>query len=148
MGIINKCVTAPFWRTLESKVTMSELSKKYQKMENLLLQWSCDATPLLAGHGLSETREDDEVCTELLRADKDDPMVKEILQLLCKSFCLVCKHLLGDHLQGGIYDVSTEEAEKLDHDTAAMPKTNARSERDFALLDRYVGQMYTVYLLY
>lgn len=61
-----------------------------------------------------------QVCLELLRADKCDPMVKEMLQMLCKSFCLVCKHL-GDrgHI---IYDVS---AEKLDHDTCGIPKTNS-----------------------
>ena len=98
LDIVNKCVTGPFWRTLESKITMSELSKKYQEMENLLSEWSVDATPLLAGNGFSETRED-KVCKELLRADENDPMVKEILQMLCKSFHLVCKHLLGDHLQ-------------------------------------------------
>lgn len=104
-------------------------------MENLLSEWSADATPLLAGHGFSETKED-EVCNELLKTDKNDPMVKEILQMLCQSFHLVCKHLLGDHLQGGIYDVSAKEAKKLDHDTCGIPKTNACSERDFALLDR------------
>ena len=138
LGIINKCVTGPFWRILESQITMSELSRKYQQMKNLFLKWSYDATPLLAGCGLSETREDDEVCIELLRADEGDLMVKEILQMLCKSFCLVCERLLGDHLQGGIYDVNRKEAKKLDHDTAAMPKTNTCSERDFALLDRFV----------
>ena len=57
---------------------MSELSKKYQEMVNLLSEWSIDATPLLAGNGFSETRED-EVCKELLRTDENDPMVKEIL---------------------------------------------------------------------
>ena len=67
IGIVNKCVTGPFWRTLESKITMSELSKKYQEMENLLSKWSVDATPLLAGNGFSETRED-EVCKELFKS--------------------------------------------------------------------------------
>lgn len=49
LGIVNKCVTGPFWRTLESKITISELSKKYQEMENLLSEWFVDATPFFLG---------------------------------------------------------------------------------------------------
>ena len=118
---------------------MSGLSKEYQRLQSLLLEWSSDASPLLAGCGLSETSEDDEVCAELLKTDDSDTVVTELLQLLCKSFHLAGERLLGDHLQGGVYDVSSSEARRLDHDTVAVPKTNARSERDFALLDRLVN---------
>ena len=66
LGIISKCVTAPLWRILESNISMTGLSKEYQRLQSLLLEWSSDATLLLAGCGLSETK-DDEVCSELLK---------------------------------------------------------------------------------
>ena len=141
LGIISKCVTAPLWRILESNISTSEVSKEYQRLQFLLLQWSSDASPLLAGCGLSETGEDDEVCSELLKNDESDSVVTELLQLLCKSFQLAGERLLGDHLQGGMYDVSSSEAKRLDHDTVAVPKTSARSERDFAFLDRLVNYL-------
>ena len=65
-------------------------------------------------------------------------MVAELLQLLCRSFHLVGERLLGDHLQG-VFDVSSSEASRLDDDTVTVPKTNARSERDFALQDRLMN---------
>ena len=138
LGIISKCVTAHLWRILESNISMTGLSKEYQRLQSLLLEWSSDASPLLAGCGLSETREDDEVCSELLKKDDSDTVVTELLQLLCRSFHLAGERLLGDHLQGGVFDVSSSEASRLDDDTVTVPKTNARSERDFALLDRLV----------
>ena len=60
--------------------------------------------------------------------------------MLCKSFSQVSERLLGDHLEGGL--LSSTSPKDLDEVTATVPKTNARSERDFTILDRYVS-MYT-----
>ena len=61
-------------------------------------------------------------------------LLLQLLQMICSSFITVSDRLLGDHLEGGIY--SEVSAQEIDSETGCVPKTNARSERDFAVLDR------------
>ena len=137
LGIISKCLTSPLWRILESPLSMSELGQEYQRMYRSLLKWSQDATDLLTGHGLDQLHGDDNVFQELISGEDDKSQVLELLQMLCKSFSQVSERLLGDHLEGGLF--SSTCTKDLDEVTATVPKTNARSERDFAILDRYVS---------
>ena len=75
------------------------------------------------------------VLSELLRPDEENDLsVCQLLGMLCKSFSLVSEHMLGDHLQDGIF--SEMSPATLDSETVNLPKTNVCSERDFALLDR------------
>lgn len=110
-------------------------------MHRLLIKWSEDPLDLMSGKGLtsgtegSDRADVDCVLSELLRPDEEnDPSVCELLGMLCKSFSLVSEHMLGDHLQDGIY--SEMNPATLDSETVNIPKTNVCSERDFALLDR------------
>ena len=138
LGIISKCLTSPLWRILESPLSMSELGQEYQRMYRSLLKWSQDATDLLTGHGLDQLHGDDNVFQELISGEDDKSQVLELLlQMLCKSFSQVSEHLLEDHLEGGLF--SSTCTKDLDEVTATVPKTNARSERNFAILDRYVS---------
>ena len=102
-------------------------------MHKQFLDWSNDASDLLEGKGLEQVNED-EVFHELVHSEDDNSQVLDLLQMLCRSFSLVSERLLGDHLQEGVYDKTL--AEDLDNESATVPKTNARSERDFAVLDR------------
>ena len=133
LGIVRKCITSPLWRILESPLSMSELGLEYQRMHKQFLDWSNDASDLLEGKGLEQVDED-EVFHELVHSEDDNSQVLDLLQMLCRSFSLVLERLLGDHLQEGVYDKTL--AEDLDNESATVPKTNARSERDFAVLDR------------
>ena len=108
---------------------MSELGEEYQRMRTQFLDWLNDASNLLEG----KVDDEDKVFHELVHSGDDSLQVLELLQMLCRSFSLVSECLLGDHLQGG-YDKTL--AEDLDNETATVPKTNARSECDFAILDR------------
>lgn len=110
---------------------MSELGLEYQKMHRQFL--SIDASGLLDGKGLDQVDGEDEMFRELVHGE-DNSQVLELLQMLCKSFHQVSERLLGDHLQGGIHNEAP--AENLDREAASVPKTNARSERDFAIMDR------------
>jgi hypothetical protein len=119
---------------------MSVLCKVYQQVHHLLLKWSEDAGELLVGKGLNnEISDDDCVFAELLVRSEDDQAVHE---LLCKSFGLVSERMLGDHLVNGTF--STMDSTTLDKETVNLPATNVCSERDFALLDRYVYIICTV----
>ena len=134
LGIVSKCITSPLWRILESSISMSELCLEYQRMYELFLEWSDDVFTLLDGKGLEEVDTDDQICHELLQNIENKELLSELLQMLCKSFSLLSERLLGDHLRGGIYREIP--AEDLDQESAAVPKTNCLSERDFAVLDR------------
>ena len=140
LGIIGKCITSPLWRLLESPQSMSELGVVYQRIQRLFLKWSVNSTDLMSGRGLAdEIDKNDDVFAELLQMNEEedqDNLVRELLQMLCKSFWLVCGRMLGDHLQDGIF--SDMVPATLDRETVNLPKTNVCSERDFALLDRYV----------
>ena len=116
---------------------MHELGQEYQRMYRSLLKWSQDATDLLTGRGLDHLHGDDNAFQELISGEDDKSQVLELLQMLCKSFKQVSERLLGDHLEGGLF--SSTCTKDLDEVTATVPKTNARSERDFAILDRYVN---------
>ena len=130
LGIINKCITGPLWRLIESAKTLKEIGSVYKTLRRHCQQWSDDSSSLLGGNGLEEIDHEDEVCKRLFSADTEgDDMTVELLQMLCKSYCLVIDRLLGDHLENGTFD--TQEFEALE-----VPSTNVCSERDFALLDR------------
>ena len=49
LGLVNKFVTGPFWRLLESEVTITEMNNSYQNMVNYFEEWSEDASSLLTG---------------------------------------------------------------------------------------------------
>ena len=134
LGIVHKCITSLLWRILESLLSMSELGLEYQRMHTQFLQWSSDASSLLEGIGLDQVDGEDEVFRELVHGEDGNPQVLELLQMLSQTFHQVSKRLLGDHLQGGIH--SEAPAESLNRETASVPKTNARRERDFAIMDR------------
>ena len=68
-----------------------------------------------------------------MHSEDDSSQMLDLLQMLYRSFSLVSERLLGDHLEEGVYDKTL--GEDLDNETATVPKTNARSKRDFAILD-------------
>ena len=103
-------------------------------MHSQFLLWSSDASSLLEGRVLDQADGKDEVFRELLHTEDDTPQVLELLQMLSQAFCQVSERLLGDHLEGGIHSEASPVS--LNRKTASVLKTNARSERDFAIMDR------------
>ena len=49
------------------------------------------------------TRINDCVFAELLMTSEDDQAVRELLQMLCKTFGIVSERLLGDHIVDGTF---------------------------------------------
>ena len=143
LGIIDKVVTGPFWRHLESSsVSILEMSDTYSKMKNKFEEWSKDAQVVMDNEELlfaDFTNIDDSVSKVLFQSTPDaDAMTQEILQLLFQSFSITLQRLVIDHLPGGMYNAVVDP--QVIQETQSVPKTNIAPERDFAVLDRLMTQ--------
>ncbi|XP_065887842.1 uncharacterized protein [Dysidea avara] len=142
LGIIDKVVTGPFWRYLESSsVSILKMSETYSKMKEKFESWSMDAQVVMEANELlfpDYTNLDDPVFKVLSQQSSDDVMVEEILQLLFKSFALTLQRLVIDHLPGGVYN--SVQDPQIVVETKSVPVTNVTPERDFAVLDRLMSQ--------
>ena len=136
LGLVNKFVTGPFWRLLESEVTITQMNDRYQNMVDHFEEWSRDASSLLTGEarlfpGIS--LKIDNIFDSLLVPDENNTTVQEILQALFAAFSTLFRRMVADHLNG-IHEGITED------EIASVPKNNIISERDFAQLDRLLRQ--------
>jgi E1A/CREB-binding protein len=142
LGIIDKLVTGPFWRKLESStVSIIEMSDVYSKMKVKFDQWGKDALGVLEGEELlfpEFTNCDDEVAQDLQKPSDMDDMVQEVLELLFKSFSLTTQRLVIDHLPGGEFHTIKDPA--IAEEIKCVPTTNVAPERDFAVLDRLLSE--------
>ena len=143
LGIIDKIVTGPFWRHLQSSsVSILEMSDTYSKMKNKFEEWSKDAQVVMDNEDLlfpGVTNNDDSVSKVLFHSVPNaDVMTQEVLQLLFQSFAIALQRLVIDHLPGGMYNSVIDP--QVIQETKSVPKTNVTPERDFAVLDRLMTQ--------
>ena len=142
LGIIDKLVTGPFWRKLESStVSILDLSDIYSKMKQLFDCWGEDATSVIDNQEVlfpEFTNFDDIVSKELFQQSPHDALTQEALQLIFKSFASTTQRLVIDHLPGGQYHSVSDPQIALE--VASVPTTNVAPERDFAVLDRLLSQ--------
>ena len=52
LGLINKFVTGPLWRLLESGIHILDMNKHYQKMSSLFFDLSVDAKEFMLGNAI------------------------------------------------------------------------------------------------
>ena len=142
LGIIDKVITGPFWRHLESStVSVLEMSDTYCKMRSKFEKWSKDAQAVMDNEDLlfpDFTNKDDPVARALFQSSQDDVMTQEILQLLFQSFVITLQRLVVDHLPGGVHNSVVDP--QIIQETKSVPNTNVTPERDFAVLDRMMTQ--------
>ena len=142
LGIVDKLITGPFWRHMESSErSVLEMSGSYSKMKSMFDSWGDDALPLMENEVLlfpDFTNTTDEVALELCKPSLFDSMAQELLQLLCKSFSATMQRMLIDHLPGGEFHSVTDPP--MICETKSVPVTNVTPERDFAVLDRLLSQ--------
>jgi len=140
LGLINKFVTGPLWRLLESNTHILDLSFQFQKMETLFSELAVDASRILKDDVVffpDFPISKDVVFEKLIRPSKVfDEGTKQCLEILFGSFSIITKRMLHDHLQGGKY-VCSEELSKV---SFGVSKTNSISERDFGMLDRLIRE--------
>jgi len=130
LGIVNKIITGPFWRLLESDVHILEMNEKYQHMVTCFDEWAQNSSTLLTGEArlFSEFPPHvDCVWDALLKPSSNDA--------LFSAFSSLLNRMVVDHLSGGCYNVElTPEV------LAETASANNVSERDFAKLDRLLRE--------
>ena len=141
LGLVNKVVTGPLWRILEtSDISILEMNKYFQMLIFHLDLWSLDSTDVLSGNAVifpDFPPSEDEIWKSLIASSEYDVIAQELLQTLFSSFSILLSRLLQDHLPGGELD---NPSLQLQEETKSVPKTNTVSERDFAKLDRLLRE--------
>ena len=141
LGLINKVITGPLWRVLESdNVTILEMNTYFDVLITKLDAWAQDASRLLQGD--AELYADypptkDEIWYRLIASTDHDATAQELLEVLCNAFSALLSRLVQDHLPGGAHCNPSAE---LINETKSVFKTNVVSERDFGKLDRLLRE--------
>ena len=136
LGFINKFITGPLWRLLESDLHIFRMNEYYQHMEKLFTELAEDATSFLKDEVVffeDALMTRDAVYNDLIKPSENDEATKQCLELIFGSLSIITKRMLQDHLEGGKYTKPTEEMVK---ETASVGKTNTLSERNFGMVDR------------
>ena len=137
LGLINKTITGPLWRVIESKdLSILDMSHRYQILVECIERWSQDASSVVSCEAVLFSDfppSDDHITHDLAAPSELDSTVQEILQVIFCAFSNLLSRLLVDHLPGGYLD---EPSKQLKIETRSVPNSNTISEQDFAKLDR------------
>ncbi|CAC5387839.1 unnamed protein product [Mytilus coruscus] len=139
LSIIDKLLTGPLWKQIESTKHILDLSM-WLTFGNFLDAFSRDSSDLLKGTILfPEFTKQDEIFDRLFSVQDEqlNILTAEALQILCTNFMIVVSRQLVDYLPGGKFSIdSSPNFEKLKENSITVSPTNIDSERDFANLDR------------
>ncbi|VDI71580.1 E1A/CREB-binding protein [Mytilus galloprovincialis] len=140
LGIIDKLITGPFWRIIETSKNILDLNPTLCHLQKKLQELSFDASPLLAGELVFEGVEvhRDSIFDSLLK-DTGDPVsemyTQMALELCIGGMLLILERQAKDQLPGGKF---FEPSFRDQIHGISVPTTNTCSERDFAQLDMLV----------
>ena len=140
LGLIDKFITGPLWKILESSLHILDTSTYFTKLLEFLAECGEDASEFLTGEKVpfpDTAINKDDVWASLIVPSSSDPLVQQILQALFKSLELLVQRMLEDHLPGGKWEGTSESVR---NQTKSVTKTNTVSERDFAKLDRLLRE--------
>lgn len=142
LGLIDKFITGPFWRFLESDVHVLDIPVQYTKLKKFF-----DSTTE-SNVGLFMTGEHIPFDSALVNKDclwesltspsRHDAICGSMLLSLFKTFGLLLERVLDD-LQP-VTEAEAEQMERVRAETATIPTTNSVSERDFAKFDRLIRE--------
>ena len=102
LGLINKVITSPLCRALESdNVTISEMNTYFDVSITKLDAWAQDASRFMQGY--EELYADyplikDEIWCRLIACTDHDATAQELLKILCDAFSTLLSWLVQDHL--------------------------------------------------
>ena len=141
LGLVNKIVTGPLWRVLESQdISILNMNEKFCRLKSCLEEWSQDATTVLSGEAVLYSDfplTKDLIYESLVAPSVYDATAQEVLEILFNAFSSLISRLVEDHLPDGKYH---NPSAKLIAETKSVPTTNVISERDFAKLDRFLRE--------
>ena len=144
LGLVNKFLTGPLWRLLVKVKNVLTLNKYYQRIEEISIQISEDATEFLKGNVTFFNDFEDGLMTKdhiydclMQPSEKYDDLTKQILEIMFGSFAIITKRMLHDHLKGGKYSQPSAE---LIQEVESCPTTNVFPESNFGSLDRLMRE--------
>ena len=136
LGIANKIITGPYWRVLEAKGNILDLTPYLYQMKLSFGRWCKDASGLFEGEILLSdiTIHKDEIYNELFRPTNDevDELIIQCLEIIMHSVLLIVERQAEEQLPGGKYFDPPQEVREV---ASSVPKSNKVSEREFASLD-------------
>ena len=141
LGLINKFVTGPLWRLLESGIHILDMNKHYQKMPSLFFDLSVDAKEFMLGNVIFfenvELSKDDVYNSLILASNILGESTKQCLEIIFGSLCIITRRMLDDHLENGKYYNPSQQIMK---ETVSVSTTNSIAERNFGMLDRFIRE--------
>ena len=139
LGLIDKFITGPLWRILESDIHILDLSDYYTKLLSFLENCK-DASEFMTGENTpfpDTPVKKDAIWTELVTPSSHDPQVEQMLLAIFKTTELLLQRVINDHLPTR---KAVDRNELARSETLTVRKTNTTSERDFAKLDRLLRE--------
>ena len=106
-GIIDKIITAPLWRLLESNVSIAEMGTHYKKLQLSFQEWQQDASSMIKVEAVFDEKlapiNRDKRFEALFEEHTDsfDEITKQILEILCAHFLILLERQVADQLPGG-----------------------------------------------
>lgn len=142
LGLVDKLITGPLWRILESDVHILDIPEHYRKLKAFLSECtSQNITAVMRGKNIPfdvKYMTCDGLWEALVAETPNDSIVQHLLLSLFKSFELLLDRVLLDHQP--VLTAAAEDKSKVTSETTSVKTTNTISERDFAQLDRLLRE--------
>lgn len=135
LGLLDKFVTGPYWRKLNSCANILAFNEPLNILRLKLEELANDSSPLLDGTFKLFQDVDvhiDAMYDRLLIPDATDATTHTYLEALMHSLLLILERQAEDQLPGGKHH---DPSDGLKRAAANVPTTNIISERDFGSLD-------------
>ena len=142
LGLIDKHVTGPLWRILESGIHIVDVPQYYNKLHQFIR--SCTETNVdtfMTGENVPFDRDlikKDDVWHALVTPSQHDSVAATMLLSIFQSFGLLLDRVLSDH--SSVILAMEENEQNIRSETTTVPTTNTISERDFAKFDRLLRE--------
>ncbi|CAC5402827.1 unnamed protein product [Mytilus coruscus] len=141
MGMLDKLITAPFWKILEQEGSILDINNHLLQMKLCLSQWAADGSEPFTGALMYDVSllDQDDLYNELFKETNDpqlDSFTQIALELLCAQLQIILGRQAASQLPGGSY---WEPSKNIKEMSKNVPKTNAISERDMAILDNLLS---------
>ena len=137
LGIIDKAITGPIWRILESKLNFLDMNSIWVALQDCLKLCVEDASSMLNGESpfVEQVRKDPMYEELFQKYDDMDELTKQALTWICADMLTVFNRQLSDQLPGGCL---SNPSAKLQAETVSAPLHNKVSETVFSDLDREI----------
>ena len=132
LGLIDKHITGPLWRLMESSTHILDVPKYYKVLHTFVQ--NDDVSGFMTGENVpfpTMRIKKDDLWVALTLPSPHDPLVEQMLQACFRSIQLLLERVLEDFHPA-------EEADR--SQTLTVKNTNTVSERDFAKLDRLIRE--------